>query len=122
MITHDLDTALNWLAEKAEKNSKAKTILNTIQNGKKHSNTKSLKSWLENFDAVDTLQITVTDDTVVKVWHAGIREVNLSHSTYAEFDGSRRDYSGVVTVSSSDDFLIAYDKSMNTFLIYLSTY
>lgn len=78
----------------------------------------SQKSFLENHDYLYLLQASFTDDQITGLWAPGVREVDTSHATYATFDGSRRDYAGVIHIAHSDETWIGFDKDMNTLIVY----
>lgn len=78
----------------------------------------ALKAFLENHDYLYTLQASFTDDKLTGLWAPGVREVDTSHATYATFDGSRRDYAGVIHIAHSDETWIGFDKDMNTLIVY----
>ena len=87
-------------------------------NGATDTSPKSLKSFLENHDYLNALQVHFTDGKIARIWSPGVREVDTSHATYATFDGSRRDYAGVVHIAHSDDTWIGFDTDMGTVLVY----
>ena len=65
----------------------------------------SLKTWFANHDTVETYQFCgkFEDDRYITtgLWAPGVRELDLSHSTYALLDGSRLDYRGTQVLAVS---------------------
>ena len=77
-----------------------------------------LKNWLQHGKQYDTTQATLRDGKLVRVWSPGVRTVDTSKATYAQFDGSRRDYRGVHHVLHNETDYVAYDVDMQTYIVY----
>lgn len=73
---------------------------------------RSYKTWITAHDGlkVDTLQASFPDDTgeIYMPWAPANRVIE-ARSTFATFDGSRRDYKGVTVLASDDDIIVATD-------------
>ena len=81
----------------------------------------SLKSWMVSNDSancVTTLQATVKDGMVTRLWGPGPRKVNASHATYVQLDGSRRDYAGMNCIKATATTWLGYDANMATYVLY----
>ena len=79
----------------------------------------ALKTWLQSHDVVDTFQLTVDKDgTPQKLWAPGPREVDISHATFARFDGSRRSYAKLQHIAHGSMAFATYDPDANCVLIY----
>lgn len=87
-------------------------------NGATDTSPQSLKSFLSNHDCLNTLQVHFTDGMIARIWSPGVREVDTSHATYATFDGSRRDYAGVVHIAHSSDTWIGFDTTSETVIVH----
>ena len=70
----------------------------------------SLKTWLANHDTVETYQFCgkFEDDRYVTtgLWAPGIRELDLSHSTFALLNGSRLDYRDTKVLAASREAIV----------------
>ncbi len=77
----------------------------------------SLKNFLSNHDILNTLQVKFSGHEVTGVWSPGAREVS-THSTYAKFDGSRRDFAGVVHIAHNTETWLGFDKDTETIIAY----
>ena len=70
----------------------------------------SLKTWLANHDTVETYQFSGKFEAdryiVTGLWVPGVRELDLSHSTYALLNGSRLDYRGAQVLAASREAVV----------------
>lgn len=67
------------------------------------------RKWLQAHHGarVDTLQASHDERGALKsAWYPGARTVDASRATFVAFDGSRRDYAGVVVLGSTADALV----------------
>lgn len=67
-------------------------------------NAVSFYNWLKGKETLDLLQVTTNH--VLEFWTPGPRAANR-RKTYVMFDGSRRDYAGLVHLFHSDNTYIA---------------
>lgn len=77
----------------------------------------SLKRWIEEGREIDTLQVSIRLDGadaagIAGAWQPGARLVDHAGATYATFNGSRRDYLGVITYAATPDYYIGFTDSV----------
>lgn len=81
-------------------------------------NKRAAKTWLQQHEQVDTLQLTVQPGgQLTGGWHAGMRFVSV-RSNHARLGSSRRDFAGLTGVAASADTWIGHDG--RTLIIYSS--
>ena len=108
-------TILEWL--KDNKSKTADRWFSSLDSSTNYAPT-SLKSWISGHDTVETLQVTYGEnDSLNRIWAPGPREIE-HFATFARFDGSRRDYAGVLHLAHSRDTWIGWDSSANTLIAY----
>ena len=70
----------------------------------------SLKAWFANHDTVETYQFCGKFEAdryiVTGLWTPGVRELDLSHSTYALLNGSRLDYRGTKVLAAGREAVV----------------
>ena len=70
----------------------------------------SLKTWLADHDTVETYQFCGRFEgdryIVTGLWAPGVRELDLSHSTYALLNGSRLDYRGTQVLAAGREAVV----------------
>jgi len=116
MTAQNLETLKNaFLERNNDIGDRWATVINRAQNNGKSV---SLKTWLQNHDLVETVQATIAGDIVTRGWAPGPREIDASRSTYATFDGSRRDYAGVTALFATGETWCGYNADMQTIIIY----
>lgn len=108
--------ATEWL-EAREGNEAADNWLSVMRTAVP-SGRQSMKSWLsEQSEQVATLQLSIRDGRVTSVWTPGYRTVTTG-ATFADFDGSRRDFAGVEAIGADADTWVGYDKDMSTIIVH----
>ena len=76
----------------------------------------TLKAWMQAHDGqrVSTYQVKANGST----WGPGPRTVDASRAGSVSLDGSVRDYAGMLVMVSDSDTMVAYDKGMDTVVVY----
>ena len=115
-----LDAAISYLVGQSDKPRLA-TWATDLNDARNVGNVRTLKTWLQNHDTVETLQVRFTDDEdVTKItggWLPGPRGVTTG-ATFATFDGSRRDYAGIICITSTDEVWAGWNAEARTLVAY----
>ena len=118
---------LEFTRDKINENSEWHGNISRAINGG-HS-PESVKAWLKSRDgqSVDTMQVDIVLENGAPVamrspWCPLARVIDSSRATYATFNGSRRDYAGMVGFFANDREWVGFTDSMSRDSITLIVY